>query len=342
MWSLGTLRVSVLLTAFVVPQFAAADDFFASKTVNFIVGTDISGGFSIYARLIAKYLPQYIPGKPTIVVKSMPGAGGVTAASYLYRDAPSDGTTFAALTPNAISAKVIDDFAQSQFDPTKFKYLAGAERGSRLCMSFHTSKIASFLDAQKLKAVIGVTSAGSPTTQYAAFHKHALGAQFDIVSGYRGPADIFLAMERGEIDGTCGLDWSALKAQQPEWLRDKKLNLLVQDNIEPDPELSALGVPQPWPFIKDEIDRRAVELMIGFQQAFGKAYVAPPRIPDDRLQVLREAFGGALHDKRLQAEAEKLRIEIAPQTGDQIARVVYDLYSAPKPVTERLKKIVVP
>src|SRR5436305_13703962 len=110
-------------------------------------------------------------------------------------------------------------------------------------------------------------------------YKHAAVAKFEIVSGYKGPSDLFIAMERGEIDGVCGLDWTALKAQQPDWLREKKLNLLIQDNIEPDPELAALGVPQPWKFIKNDIDRRAVELMVGFQQAFGKAYVTPPDVP---------------------------------------------------------------
>ncbi len=209
-------------------------------------------------------------------------------------------------------------------------------------MSFHTSKIKTMTDALAAKAIIGATTGGSPTTEYAAFHKNALGAKFDIVPGYRGPGDLFLAMERGEIDGVCGLDWTALKAQQPEWLRDRKLNLLVQDNITPDPELAALGVPQPWPFIKDDIDRRAVELMVSFEQAFGKAYVAPPDTPPEQLKILRDAFAAALRDKDLLADAEKLRIEITPQSGEDVERAVRDLYAAPKPVHVRLRQIVVP
>ena len=321
---------------------AAAADFYAGKTINFIVGTDVSGGFTIYGRLIARHLPRFIPGNPTVVVRTMPGAGGSVAAAYLYRQAPKDGTTIAALTPNSITGKLMEEGAESQIDPAKFQYLAGAERGTRLCMSFHSSKVATFEDATRQKAIIGATSSGSPTMEYAAFHKNALGAKFEIVGGYRGPGDLFLAMERGEIDGVCGLDWTALKAQQPDWLRDKKLNLLVQDNIEPDPELAALGVPQPWRFIKDEVDRKAVALMIGFQQAFGKAYVAPPEVPAAQLRILRDAFNGTLRDKELLADAEKLRVEITPQTGEQVQKVVEDLYTAPKAVVERLKKIVVP
>ena len=114
--------------------------------------------------------------------------------------------------------------------------------------------------------------------------KHATGAQFEIVSGYKGPPDLFLAMSRGEIDGVCGLDWTALKSQQPEWLRDRKLNILVQASIEPHPELAKLGVPVPWPYIKDETDRRAVEVMVGFEQAFGKSYLVPPETPAERVR----------------------------------------------------------
>ncbi len=335
---------AALLTAVLLgfaPNPASADDFYAGKIVNFIVGTDVAGGFAIYARLIAKHLGRFIPGNPTMVVKTMPGAGGATAAAFLYRRAPADGLTIAALTPNAISGQVMEE-GQSQFDPTKFYYLAGAERGTRLCMTFYTSKIKTFEDALAKTAIIGATTGGSPATEYAAFHKRALGAKFNIVSGYRDPGDIYLAMERGEIDGVCGLDWAATKAQRPDWLRDKKLHLLIQDNIEPDPELSAFGVPQPWKYIKDEIDRRAVELMIGFQQAFGKAYVAPPDVSADRIAILRDAFAAALRDKELLADAEKQRIEITPQSGDAVERAVLDLYAAPKMVVARLKQIVVP
>jgi len=323
------------------PSGARAADFFAGKTINFIAGTDVGGGFSIYARALGKHLGRYIPGNPTIVVKNMPGAGGATASAWLYRIAPKDGTAIASVSPNAILGKLLDE-SQTQYDPTKFQYLAGAERGTRLCMTFQHSKVKTFDDALVQKAVIGATSAGSPTREYAALHKHAAGAKFEIVSGYKGPPDLFIAMERGEIDGVCGLDWSALKSQQPDWLREKKLNLLVQGALDPDPELAALGVPTPWKYIKDDVDRRAVELMVGFQQAFGKSYMAPPGVPAEQVKILREAFNAVLKDKEFLADAEKLRIEIAPQTGEEVQRMVERAYSAPPNLIERLKKIVEP
>lgn len=320
---------------------AAASDFYAGKTVNFIVGTDVGGGFSIYGRVLSRHLGRFIPGAPTVVMKNMPGAGGATAASYFYRIAPKDGTVIGSVAPNAILGRLLDGNV-SQYDPTKFQYLAGAERGTRLCMTFAHSKTRTLEDALRQRTVIGATSVGSPTREYAAMIKHSTGAQFEIVSGYKGPPDLFLAMSRGEIDGVCGLDWTALKSQQPEWLRDGKLNILVQASIEPHPELAKLRVPVPWPYIRNEIDRRAVEVMVGFEQAFGKSYLVPPEVPAERVAILRQAFAAVLKDKEFLAEAAKVRIEITAQSGEDVERVVQNAYASTAAVIERLRKIVEP
>ena len=337
------LRASalILVAVFGLASPASAADFFAGKTITLIAGTDAGGGFSIYGRMIGKHLGRHIPGRPTVVVKNMPGAGGSVAAAFMHNIAPKDGTTIASVSPNAILGKLFGK-SQGQYDPTRFAYLAGAERGTRLCMTFHHSKVKTFADAQSQKAVIGVTSAGSPTTEYAALHRNAAGAKFELVSGYKGPPELFLAMERGEIDGVCGLDWSALKSQQPDWLREKKLNLLVQDSLSPLPELAALGVPTPWSYMKDAVDRQAAELLVGFEQSFGKAYFAPPEVPATEVRALREAFAAVLKDPELLADAEKLRVEIAAQSGEDVQRVVGNAFSSPAAVVDRLKKIVEP
>jgi tripartite-type tricarboxylate transporter receptor subunit TctC len=329
---------TVILTLISAPAHAA--DFYAGKTINLIVG-DGGGGYSLYARAIAKHLGRHITGSPVVVVKTMPGAGGSTAAAYLYRIAPADGTAILSVPPGAMLRKLLGD-RQIQYDPAKFVYLAGAERGVRLCMTFQHSKVKTFQDALARPAVIGASTGGSPTRDYAAMYKNAAAARFDIVSGYKGPPDLFIAMERGEIDGACGLDWAVLKAQQPRWLEEKKLNLLVQGSLESDPELAALGVPTPWPYIRNDVDRKAVELMIGFQQAFGKAYLAPPGTPAEQVRLLREGFGSLLHDGEFLAEAHALRIDIVPQTGEDVQRAVATAYASDEAVTERLKKILEP
>jgi tripartite-type tricarboxylate transporter receptor subunit TctC len=327
--------------AALAPLPVSAADFYAGKTINFIVGTDVGGGFSIYGRMIGRLLGKHIPGHPTVVVKNIPGAGGSVALSYMYNMAPKDGTTIATVPPNAVLGKLLDK-SRGNYEPTKFNYLAGAERGTRLCMTFGHSKVKTFDDALVHEAVIGVTSAGSPTTQYAALHRNAAGAKFKLVSGYKGPSSLYLAMSRGEIDGACGLDWLALKSQQPGWLREKKLNLLVQDSIEPQPELAALGVPTPWRYIKNDVDRKAAKLLVGFEQSFGKAYFAPPGLPKERVQTLRDAFAAVLKDPELLADAKKLRVEIMLQSGDDIQRAVDNAFSSKADVVERLKKIVQP
>lgn len=333
----GALLLACGLSFGSPPAFAS--DFYAGKTLNFIVATDETGGFSLYAQLIAPYLKRYIPGAPTIVVRNMPGAGGSTAAAYVYSQAPKDGLTIASLTPNSMMDRLFGRKVQDEIDPTKFTYLAGAERGTRVCVTAGASRVKSFNDALAEQAIIGATQPGSPTADYAVVIQRATGAKFRIVKGYSGTGSLYLAMEKGEIDGACGLDWTALKSQQAELLHDNKLNLLVQANIQPDPELARLGVPQPWPFIKNPVNLEAVKLMVDFQQAFGKAYVAPPNVPADRVKILRDGFAAALRDKQLLRDAEKMRLEIAPISGDDVGATVRRLYAAPKEVVDRLKAL---
>jgi tripartite-type tricarboxylate transporter receptor subunit TctC len=318
---------------------ASANDFYAGKTITFVLGFDVGGGFGVYARVIANHLGRFIPGNPTVVPKIMPGAGSNIAGAYLYAIAPKDGTTIGAVMPNAILGKLMGATAQSQFEPTEFQYLAGAERGTRLCATAHTSRIKTYEDALKMKTVLGATAAGGSTRDYAAWHKNTTGARFEIVSGYKGTAELYLAMERGEIDGICGVDWTALKSQRAALLREKKLNLLVQDGLTPDRELAELGVPQTWRYIPSDFDRKAVELIVGFQQAFGKAYLAPPGVPAERIAVLRNAFAETMTDPQFLEEARTVRIEISPQSGDSVQHTVERLYAAPKDILNRIKAI---
>jgi len=340
---LGGLRRGCIALAALAAMASpiSAADYYDGKTMTLIIGTDVGGGFSIYARAIGRHLPRYIPGRPTIVLKNMPGAGGAVASTWLYRKAPRDGTIIASVPPNAILGRLFGDHRMG-YEPARFYYLAGAERSTRVCVTFQHSRVRTLADALVRTAIIGATTVGSPTREYAAIVRRALGARFEIVSGYKGPPDLFVAMERGEIDGVCGIDWSALKSQQPEWLKEKKLNILVQGSLQPHPELAQLGVPTPWTYIKDDIDRKAVELMVEFQQAFGRAYMAPPDVPGELVQILREAFSAVLRDPEFLADAGKLRIDITPQAGEDIQQVVDRLYSAPRAVVDRLKQIVEP
>jgi tripartite-type tricarboxylate transporter receptor subunit TctC len=315
-------RSAVILVVLAVPFApATANDFYAGKTIEFIVGGNVGGGHDIYARTLARHLPKYIPGSPTIVVKNMPGAGSARAASFLAAVAPKDGTVIAALYPGAIMVPLLEDNAQALFDPTKFHYLASAENGTRVCATFERSKIKTFAQAIAQKTVMGASAPGGSTHDYAHMHKKTSDANFHIVAGYKATMDLTLDMERGEIDGMCGWDWSTAKTQKPDWLRDAKVHVLVQVNIEPDTELTKMGVPVVWPFIKREDDRKAVELVVS-QQVFARPYVAPPGTPAERVAMLRAAFDAAMQDSAFRADAGKARIDVSPYPGLKIQKLV--------------------
>jgi tripartite-type tricarboxylate transporter receptor subunit TctC len=329
------------LAAATAPAAARAADFYAGKTIEFLVGGDVGGGYDIYARTIGRHLPRFIPGNPAIVPKNQPGAGSGRAAAYLYAVAPKDGTTIGAVFPGAIMAPLLDDRAQPLFEPAKFQYLASADNATRVCITHERSKVRSFEDAQRQKAIMGASAAGGSTRDYAVMHRKSAGAMFELVSGYKGTADILLAVERGEVDGLCGLDWSSLKSQRPDWLRNKSVNILLQVNLEPEAELARLGVPQMWRYIAREEDRKAVELVIG-QQVFGRPYLAPPGVPAEQVGTLRAAFAATMADKDFLADAEKTRIDVVPSSGEEVQRLVERLYAAPKPVVERAKELLRP
>jgi tripartite-type tricarboxylate transporter receptor subunit TctC len=337
----GVMLAAVLgtMTAGLVATAAEAADFYAGKILNFVVGSDAAGGYDTYARVIARRLPDFIPGAPTIVVQNMPGAGSGKAAAFLYSLAPKDGTTIGALFPGVIIDPLLQQRAANQFDATKFTYLASADSDPRVCMTGPSSKIKSFDQALAEKTVIGASQSGGSTNDYAYMTKSAAGAKFDIVTGYKGTADILLAIERGEIEGICGLDWSSLKAARPQWLRDKTANLLVQAAAEPNAELAALNVPNIDSLVKDDLDRQAVALIVS-QQIFSRPYVAPPGVPAEQVKILRDAFAAVLHDAKFLAEAEAAHLSINPTSAETVQQAVVKLYGASGDVVARARQLI--
>jgi tripartite-type tricarboxylate transporter receptor subunit TctC len=320
---------------------AAAADYYAGKTIDFLIGGDVGGGYDIYTRVISRHLPRFIPGNPAIVPKNQPGAGSGRAASFIYGVAPKDGTVIGAVFPGAIMGPLLDDRAQPLYDPTKFHYLGSADNATRICITHARSRIKTFDDALTQKAIMGASAAGGSTRDYVNMLKKTTGVLFDLVGGYKGTADILLAMERGEVDGMCGFDWASLKSQRPDWVRDRTVNILVQTNLEPEAELTALGVPPIWPFITSADDKKAVALIIG-QQVFGRPYLAPPGVAAEPLGLLRAAFAATMQDNDFLADAERTRIVVVPSSGERVQRLVGELYASPKATVERAKELVKP
>jgi tripartite-type tricarboxylate transporter receptor subunit TctC len=337
----GLVAAACALLAWKLAPPAVAADFYAGKTIDFEVGADVGGGYDIYARTVARHLPRHIPGNPSIVVKNMPGAGSGRAAVFISNVAPKDGATLGALMPGAIIGPLLDDKPETQFDPTKVIYLGSADAGTRICATFQSSKIKTFEDARSQKTILGATAAGGATRDYGYLHNHTSGTKFDVVAGYKGTADIGLAMERGEVDGTCGWDWSSVKSQKSDWLRDHKINILVQVGLDPNPELTAMGVPELWKYISNDDDRKVAEMVVS-QQIFQRSYVAPPGTPPEQIATLRTAFDATMSDPQFLADAEAVRIAITPLSGAKVQEIVQKLYTTPKSIIERARQVIKP
>jgi tripartite-type tricarboxylate transporter receptor subunit TctC len=335
------ISVTLIATVAVAATPASAVDSYAGKTIEWIVGAPPGGGYDIYARVVARHLGRHIPGEPTVVVKNMPGAGSAKAAQYIQTIAPKDGTSVAGVMPGAIMGPLLDDHSAPMFDPNKVRYVGTANSGTRVCVTLKSGKIQKFEDAQKIKAKFGGSAPNDSTFEYGYLHKHTSGALWDIVPGYRGTPDMALAMERGEIDGVCGWDWSSFKSQKPDWIKDGKVNVLMQVSIEPHPELTKMGVPSVFQFVKDNEAKKVVELVIS-QTVFHRSYIAPPETPPAQLEILRKAFDETMADPALLDDAQKMRIDIEPLSGAKVQEVVSRLYITPKDIIERARKAIRP
>jgi tripartite-type tricarboxylate transporter receptor subunit TctC len=336
----AAISLTFAATALAAAPLAAAD-YYAGKTIELIVGGGPGGGYDIYARTVARHLARHIPGEPSIVVKNMPGAGSAKAAQYITQIAAKDGTAVGAIMPGAIMAPLLDDRTKPVFDPTKVKYIGTANSGTRVCVTLKGTKISTFDDTLKVKAKFGSSGQNDSTFEYGHLHRHTAGAIYDVVPGYRGTPDMALALERGEIDGICGWDWSSFKSQKPDWLRDNKVNVLLQVSLEPHPELTKMGVPPVFKYVKNDTDRKAVELVIS-QTVFHRSYIAPPETPPAQLAVLRAAFDKTVADPQFLEDAKKARVDIEPLSGAKVQEVVQKLYQAPPDVVSRARKAIRP
>ena len=320
---------------------AAAQDFYAGKSIELLVGAPPGGGYDIYGRVVARHIGRHIPGKPNIVPKNMPGAGSARAAGFIAKIAPKDGTVIANIMPGAIIGPMLDPKAEKLFDPTVIAYIGNVNNGVRVCVSGSHSKIKTFDDARTLKAVFGGGQSNDFTRDYGYLHRKTTGAIWDMTVGYKGTNDLSIALERGEIDGLCGFDWASLKSQKPNWVRDKVVNVIIQDAIQPLDELTKLGVPHIMKYVKDDTTRKVVELILS-QQVFHRSFIAPPGTAPAQLAILRKAFDATMVDPQFLADAEKLRIDVAPLSGAKVQEVVSNLYAARPEVVELARQAINP
>lgn len=319
-----------------VPAAAqSVEQFYKGKQVKMLIGGGAGGTYDTMGRMVVRHMGKHIPGQPSIIPQNMPGAGGIAAASTLYTG-PQDGSIFAALPRPATLDPLLSD-RKFEYDAQKLKWLGSLSVETNMIVTWHTSAVKTRDDLWKHEATFAATGTSTDGVIYGKLINTWLGGKMKTVAGYKGSPEMFLAMERGEVEGRAGVPWSTVKSAAAEWIRDKKINLVAQLALEKDPDLP--DVPMLLDAIKDPTHRQAFELLFMRLEA-GRPYAAPPEIPADRLKALRDAFAATTRDKDFIAEATKAGLDLNLRTGEQVQALIHKAYATPKPTVDLLKTVL--
>jgi tripartite-type tricarboxylate transporter receptor subunit TctC len=311
------------------------EDFYKGRTVSLVIGYSPGTGYDIYARLLARFIGRHIPGTPTVIAQNMPGAGSLKAANYVYTVAPKDGSVIAMIGRSAPLEPILGD---AQFDGRRFTWLGSIASSSSLCATWHTTAVKTWQDALTKPFALAGEGSGSEPDSFARILKNVFGAKVKLVTGYPGGNEMNLAIERGEVDGRCGWSWDSIKSTRPDWLRDRKINLLAVFSLQ-----KAADIPAEVPLIVDlaatDEQRQILRLhLVG--QSFGRPFFSSPDLPKERKAALRAAFDATMRDADFIAETNKVKLEVSPTSGAEIDRLLAEVYATPKDVVEKAKLAV--
>src|SRR5436190_5492024 len=304
------------------------------RPVSIYVAGTAGGGIDLYARLVGRHLGRHIPGNPIVTVQAMPGAGGIRAASYLATTAPRDGTAITTFAGGPILEPLIGG-RNPGYSMDRFTWIGAVTKDVGLCVSWGPSRFKTIDDAKKQEMIVAGTGAGSETDTWPVILNDVLGTRFKVVTGYLGSQETILAIERGEAHGRCVFSLSALKTAKPDWLRDRKINVLLQVGLKKSSELP--DVPLIFDLLSREEDRQMIALLAS-PGAMARPFAAPPGLPADRARLLRRAFDATMKDAEFLAEAAKIQADVAPTTGETVQDIIANIYATPQLVNERVKK----
>jgi tripartite-type tricarboxylate transporter receptor subunit TctC len=325
-----------LITAATLNAAARADpvsDFYKTHPVQLVVGYAVGGGFNIYARDVARYLGNHIPGHPDVIVQNMPGAGSVVASNWLYNVAPKDGSVI-----GMVRAPVMDPLTgtkRSMFDATKYVWLGNGMTEFTVCALLNNSSVETLADAQKYPFTMASLGPGSDEDMF----ERVLSSLFDlkakIIAGYSGSGEAVLAIERGEVDGRCGWSWSSIRLTKPEWVN--KLHVLAALSLARSPELP--DAPSIMEFAKTDRQKQILKMVIN-GEALGRPFLAPPDIPGDRAAALRKAFADTMADPQFIADRRAENETVDFKAGTQVAETVKEINDTPKALVDETRKMI--
>ena len=305
------------------------------KQITFIVGAGVGGGYDLQARMTARHLGKHLPGNPAIIVQNMPAR--IAAANHMFNVAPKDGSTIALIQRGMLLAKLIHP-SGTRFEIERFNWLGSLNSETAVTLAWHTASHKTAKDLFEQELIVGGITGVDPETTPKLYNA-LIGTKFKVVTGYNSTAQIALAIERGEVHGIADWSWSSVKAVRPDWLREKKVTLLMQGALRKEPELGDL--PSALDFIRNDGDRKVLELHFT-QKTAARPLIAPPGVAADKVAALRKAFAALAHDREFLAEAEKGNIEFGFVAAEEIVKVVSIISTTPPKIAERYAKAFSP
>ncbi len=311
----------------------AVEDFYKGRTITVLIGYSPGGSYDAAARVLAKYMGKYIPGTPNIVTQNMPGAGTLTLANSLYNVSPRDGTAFG-IFARGMAMEPLVGRSETRFDASRYTWIGSSTNEISLCATYTTAPVRTWQDALSKDFTVAGNGSGSDPDVFTNVLHNLFGLKGRLITGFPGSAEISLAMERGEVDGRCGWSWSSIKAEKADWLKDKKLNLIVQLALQKAGDLP--DTPLITDLAVNERQRQILKLIFG-RQTMGRPFAAPPGVPEDRALALRTAFDAVMKDPEYIAEALKRGLEVNPVSGQDVAKLVSELYATPKDIVNEAR-----
>jgi tripartite-type tricarboxylate transporter receptor subunit TctC len=305
-------------------------DFYKRTGITLNVGSGVGGGFDAYARILALHYGRHLPGNPSVVVKNVPGATGLVALNTLYNTAPRDGSAILASFNTVILSSLYGD-ANARFDPRRLGWIGSIGKQTGTCLTWRATGIKTIEEARAQEVIVGATGFGSTPVMFPKLLNAMIDTRFKIVSGYSTP-ELRLAVERGEVQGICGIAWETHMASVPNWIIDKKVNFLLQLGLKESAHLP--GVPLAIDLINSPENRQVFELL-GIPQEFGRPFLAPPGVPAERLAALQTGFEAMLRDKAYLADAGRAKQFVDPLTAREVEALIRRAYAVPRDIVAR-------
>jgi tripartite-type tricarboxylate transporter receptor subunit TctC len=304
------------ITAALAAPSASADDFYRGKTLEIIVSSSVGAdSYDALSRLVARHIGAHLAGDPNVVVRNMPGAGGILAANQLYNLAPRDGTTIGMLDQGIFETQLFK-VPELRADVTKMNWVGRVIANDAVLFAWHTAAVKKIEDTYTKPLI--VCSTGSSGQQRWNMLKRLLGFKFKLVTGYKGTGDGLVAMERGEVEAL-SMPWTVFRVIRADWLRDKKVNVLLQTGLDAAPDLP--GVPRLVDLGRNAEERQILELF-SQPEKVGRSLTAPPGLPPHRVAELRAAFMATVKDPDFLADAARMRLDLSPLPGGELQAII--------------------